>query len=441
VTTATPPLTSTASLATFVADAAPSDAAFAAARRALATVLPLAAAGADDAPATALLEVLDLMSDDTSIPVVGTEHRLPPALAAMAIGTAANTPDFDDTDPQTLVHPAPAVVPAAWVLAVANDRPAEALLRAIAIGTEVAVRTGRSFGAQHAARGWHPSATAGSLGAAAAAAAVVDLGVEEIAQVLGLAATQAAGLGVALGTMVKPLHFGRAAAAGVEAVGLVRAGLSAPRDGVTGRRGLVAVMAPDADLDVLFDGLGDRWLGTEVEPKPYPCGVVAHPVVAAARQLHRPGETEVDEVQLHVHPDVLRFMDRPRPTTPLEAKLSVAHCAAVALVSGELPLLAFHPDALADRAVVAVRDRISVTAREDTRRAATVRVRRRGDWEQVTVTADEVPALDNEGVAAKGVAVATPSLGAERARALVAACLGSTRHTVAELAELTVPAT
>ena len=440
MTTATASPKSTAALATFVAEAVPSDAAITAARRALATAIPLAASAARDAPAATLFAVLGPLSDARSVVVAGTDHRLPPTLAAMVIATATNAPDFDDTDPQTMVHPAPAVVPAAWALAVAHDRSLQVLLRAIAIGTEVAVRAGRAFGPGHDARGWHPSATAGSLGAAAAAAAVVqDLEVDEIAQVLGLAATQAAGLGIALGTMVKPLHFGRAAAAAVEAVGLVRAGLSAPPDGITGRRGLIEVMVPDADVDILFDGLGQRWCCTEVEPKPYPCGVVAHPVVTGARQLHRTDGPGIDEVRLEVHPDVLRFMGNARPSTPLEAKLSVASCVAVALQRGDLPIAAFQAEALVDPAVTAIRDVIAVEAHERTRQDATLRVRRADTWERVTVTAADAVVLDDDAVASKGIAVATPVLGAMRAEALLAACFGHGDRPVTELVELTLP--
>ena len=80
---------------------------------------------------------------------------------------------------------------------------------ALVVGTEVSCAIGDMMGEAHYARGFHTTATVGCIGAAGAAARLMGLDAETTAVVLGLGATQAAGLKAHIGTMAKPLHAGR----------------------------------------------------------------------------------------------------------------------------------------------------------------------------------------------------------------------------------------
>jgi 2-methylcitrate dehydratase PrpD len=401
------------------------------ARRALATALPLAVGAVDQpAPAAALRVTRRFGRTDGPATVLGATVTTSPALAALVNGTAANSDDFDDTDLLTQAHPSASVVPAARAVAEQVGADLGATLRAIAVGTEIATRLARTFGVPHTERGWHISSTSNQVGAGAAAAALLGLSGNTAQMALGLSATQAGGIGAALGSMAKPFHFGKAASNGVEAALLAAGGFTSPLRGIEGRRGLIAVIAPHADAADLLDGLGERWDALEIMPKAYPCGFVAHPSIDAAIELHgRIGGTDtIDRVEAHVHELCGRLMDRPQPAASLEAKLSTQYVIAHALRHGLLGLAAFEQTAIDDPATRALAARVTLVPDQATTGTAVLTVTTASDEHRAEVRVGrgtpERPLTDEE-VAAKGVEAAARTVGEERATALVEGCLGA----------------
>ena len=100
------------------------------------------------------------------------------ASAAFVNGFASNVLDFDDMHVPTLIHPTGTVVAAArrWRWRKHNGRRGGALLDAVAIGIEVELHIGRCLFPGHYDQGWHITATAGVIGAAAAASALMGAG-------------------------------------------------------------------------------------------------------------------------------------------------------------------------------------------------------------------------------------------------------------------------
>src|SRR5690606_32648431 len=112
---------------------------------------------------------------------VGVGRRLPAPAAAFVNGVLAHSLDYDDTHLPSVLHPSANVVPAA--LAAAEDAGASGddVVRAIAVGLEVAVRLGmagydeklgNSVFFEH---GQHATSICGAMGAAVAAAMVQGL--------------------------------------------------------------------------------------------------------------------------------------------------------------------------------------------------------------------------------------------------------------------------
>lgn len=430
--------TVSAALADFVVGVAVPDDVVTVARRSLATAIPLAAGAADTEAPRRVRTVVQRIGSPASATILGTNLRAGASLAALVNGTAANSDDFDDSDLVTLSHPTAAVVPAALAAAEFADASSETLVRAVAVGLEVGMRVARALGSAHAHDGWHISSTSGQLAAGAATASALGLDREQTVATLGLAATQMAGLGRALGTMTKPFHFGKAASNGVEAALLVRAGLTAPAAGIEGRRGAFAVVASHADPDELARDLGSRWLALEVMPKPYPCGVVGHAAVdSAVDAAARVDAAAVTAIHAHVHASCLDLMGNPEPRTALEAKLSLPHCIAAGLVRGRLGLAEFDDDAVTDPEVAALRRRVVLVATDRPMESARLVVDAGGgqiESETSHARGTMSRPLSDDEVAAKGVEAAARTIGVDGARRLVDACLG--RVTVAGAREL-----
>jgi 2-methylcitrate dehydratase PrpD len=181
--------------------------------------------------------------------VWGTSLRGTPADAAFANGIAGHALDFDDSLPTLRGHPSITLVPAILAAAEAGHSvnaatvTGKAALEAYVIGTEIAGIFGKVLGQGHYLRGWHTTATVGTLAAAAAAARVMGLDVGQLRNAFGIAASQSAGIITNLGTMTKPFHAGNAARSAIVAVTLARSGFTANASVFDGAQSFITTYA------------------------------------------------------------------------------------------------------------------------------------------------------------------------------------------------------
>src|SRR5262249_30254761 len=134
------------------------------------------------------------------------------------------------------------------------------LLDAYIVGFELEGRLGRAMNPRHYQRGWHCTATIGTIGTAAAAARLFGLHVERTGHALAIAAAEASGVKENFGRRVKPVHAGLAARNGVVAAQLARAGLTASAAAIDGAQGFLAAMDSERpSLDDAAADLGSRW--------------------------------------------------------------------------------------------------------------------------------------------------------------------------------------
>jgi 2-methylcitrate dehydratase PrpD len=294
----------------------------------------------------------------------GRGERLDILNAALVNGIASHVFDFDDTHLETIIHPAGPVASA--LLALAEYRPVsgEAFLHALILGVEVECRIGNSVYPEHYDTGWHITGTTGVFGAAAACARLLGLDAQRMTWALGIAATQSSGLREMFGTMCKPFHPGNAARNGLLAALLAERGFTSSERGIEGPRGFAQVLSTKFDPARIAGGLGATWEIDRNTYKPFACGIVIHPVIDACIQLrdeHRIDPREIEAVEARVHRLVLELTGRKTPHTGLEGKFSVYHSAAVGLLRGAAGESEYQDEVVRDPAVIALRDRVSVT--------------------------------------------------------------------------------
>ena len=138
-----------------------------------------------------------------------------------ALGTAGHVLDFDDTYLPGIAHLSAPVAPAAIAVGAAAGATVGDVLAAYARGFEAMGALARAGHPALYDRGWHPTAVCGGVGAAIAAAALLDAPADTAA---ALAAVRASGLRAAFGSDGKSLQVGLAAASGVAAAQLAAAG-------------------------------------------------------------------------------------------------------------------------------------------------------------------------------------------------------------------------
>lgn len=414
-----------------------SAAALAEARRAFLNSFGCILGGADD-PATGLLwAALRPYAGAPAARLFGLGVRTDALTAALVNGYASNILDFDDTHLATVIHPGPACLSA--VLAIAEARPeglAEVtgaqLLDAFLVGMEVACRLGVAIGPGHYARGWHITGTCGVVGAAAATGRLLGLDPVRMAHAIGLAATSATGLGEMMGGMSKSYNIARAGREGLNAALIAATGFTSSLRAIEAPRGFAVVLADGLDEDRLIGGLGERWEAALDTYKPYPCGIVLHPLIDGCLQVAEQSAAAaaaIERVEVKVHPLVMVLTGRTDPKDGLESKLSFAHACAVALADRAAGVDQFTDARAVDPAIAALRTRIHPVVDESlaTDQSAvtlTLADGRRFEARIEHATGSVVNPMTDAALDAKFIALATRTLGERDARALCAMCRG-----------------
>jgi len=424
------------SLANFVVSAAPPSRARSIAARAFLDTIGVTLAGVGE-PAARVVQRMTSEENSGQCGVIATSLRTGAANAALANGTAAHALDFDDMCFVSLAHPSAPLVSAALAAGEWAGASGVELLDAYIVGFELEGRLGRAMNPRHYQRGWHCTATIGTIGTAAAAARLFGLDVERTAHAIAIAASESCGLKENFGTMVKPLHAGLAARNGVVAAQLARAGLTASASAIEGAQGFLAAMDSErSSLDGVVADLGTRWeiVDTGITVKLYPSCAGTHPTLDALLDLRRlAGFTfvDVERVEVGVDPIVPTILIHDRPTTGLEGKFSMPFCAAAALVHGHVGIDTFDAPHLQDERVRAMQSRVTMrvdstldaSAPPLTQSRVTVRLH---DGRVLTAEAHGArgyparPASDDE-LAAKFLSCAEAVLTRDEARAALAA--------------------
>lgn len=324
----------------------------AAARRAILDTLGVTIAGAAEAGSRILLDSIATLGGAGTVSVLGTGIRTTAPQAALANGALGHALDFDDVNVSMRGHPSIPVLPAVLALAEQAGSRGRDALTAFLTGFEVECKLGRAIGPSNYARGWHATSVLGSIGAAAAAAQLLDLDVERTRHALGIASSMASGSRQNFGTMTKPLHAGLAARAGVEAAGLAARGFTADPDILEAPLGFGSLFSPAGDWgpERLGD-LGKPWdiVSPGISVKKYPCCYMTHRAVDAALAAtggRRCDAAEVESIQIRAPAGSVSALIHHRPTTGLEAKFSMEYCVAAAVLDGGLRLASFDAEAV-----------------------------------------------------------------------------------------------
>ncbi|KRA64329.1 MULTISPECIES: MmgE/PrpD family protein [Rhizobium/Agrobacterium group] len=304
-----------------------------------------AAHEADSNPAVlAMLERLG-MDGDGPCTVFGLNRRYAAAAAALLNGTFGHSLDFDDTHADSSLHPSAPVVPAALAAAELTGASGADFLAAVVIGFEVCCRLGMALDpTEHYARGFHPTATAGTFGAAVAAGRLLGLNAKAMSSALGVAASQASGSLQFLvnGAWNKRYQVGEASMKGLMAATLAASDFVGAEDAIDGKHGFLGGYSDGADPARAVAGLGTVWETLRIGVKPYPACRYTHAAVDGLLALSRdlnlaPDEVEAITVGLHRNGITLvgaPLAEKRRARSVVEGQFSMPFAAAAALLRG-----------------------------------------------------------------------------------------------------------
>ena len=286
--------------------------------------------------------------------IFGTDIRTSALEAALVNGTAAHALDYDDFSGIMGGHHTVPLMSPLVALAEEHEFSGAKMLLAYVAGVEVEIRLARALGFHHYDKGWHPTSTLGTFGAAAAVAHLLGLDLAQTTTALSIAASMAAGIKANFGTMVKPLHAGQCARNGLLAALLAQRGFDANPFALEHEQGFLNVFngAGTFEAGKLFEDWASplEIEGATIALKQFPCCGSTHPAITMMLRLVREEKItagDVQRIEILPHGRRLRHTNTPHPQSSLEAKFSVQYVCARALLSGALRLRDFEDEAYA----------------------------------------------------------------------------------------------
>ncbi len=298
----------------------------------------------------------------------GTPWKVPAHQAALVNGTLIHSFEIDDLHKVAVIHPGAEVIPA--VLATAEQCggvDGKKLLTAIIAGYEVGCRVGVASGASQLKKGFHPSATSGTFGAAAGVAKILNFTEEQTAHALGIAGTQTSGLmSSQYQAMAKRMNPGRSAQTGVYAGALTAIGYTGITDVLEASYGgFFSTFAQDVVPGDAVQGLGEEYETLHVGFKPYSCCGSNHTsvdAILALKQSHpQLGPETVERItvycststKLHVGWDYV-------PSGMTGAQMNLTYAVAVALTDGDCFVDQYREERLDDPNLLSVISKMEV---------------------------------------------------------------------------------
>jgi 2-methylcitrate dehydratase PrpD len=332
-----------------------------------------------DAESTpSLLKMLETLNLDGAgeATVFGDARTWTPAVAALLNGALGHSLDFDDTHADSSLHASAPVVPAAFAVGEMVGASGREVLTAIVAGYEVCCRLGNALDpTSHYARGFHPTATAGTYGAAAAGAKLFALSQDQIVAAFGVSGSQAAGSLQFLinGAWNKRYQVGAAAMNGVIAASLARNDFVGAIESVEGKHGLLVGYSDNAHPDKATAGLGATFETMKIGVKPYPSCRYTHAAIdalIAMRREHNLTPAQVKRVEIGLHRNGITLTGdtatKRYPRSVVGGQFSMFFTGAVALDQGRFGWDDYERlgdaaiDALADRFDVVQDDRLEI---------------------------------------------------------------------------------
>ena len=302
-----------------------------------------------DAESTSsLVSAIDkLEMSNGSCQVFSDKKTYSPSAAALLNGTLAHSLDFDDTHAEASLHSSAPILSAALAAAQMNKSSGQELITACVVGYEVQIRLGLAGGSSaHYKKGFHPSATCGIFGAAAAAGYLLGLTKEQYISAFGIALSQSAGSMQFLtdGAWTKRSHVGQAAQNGLSCAIMAGEGFKGPSEAFEGQWGYLHSYASGGDVKKAMNGLGEKFETLNLGVKPYPSCRYSHAAIDGLIELKKElkfSSDDLDDIDIGLSETALNIIgypltDKQHPKSIVDGQFSMPFCAAVTVKSGGL---------------------------------------------------------------------------------------------------------
>lgn len=300
--------------------------------------------------------------------VIGMPAKLSLRDAVLLNGILIHGLDYDDTYLPGSVHLTASCVPTSLGVAAARGASGEDLLTACALGLEAGARLGAAGKGGFLRAGFHATSVVGTFACTIAAGRLMQMNAEQLTMAQGIALSTASGNMQPMqdGSWTKRMHPGWSGASGIMAATLAQQGYIGPTEAYEGRFGLYPCFlgqhAKDADLDIVRNGLGERWEFPRTSIKLFPACHQSHAFFNASLAIAREYQVraeDIESIRVRIAEPAVPLICEPlaakrKPDSSYAAQFSLPYGIACCLTRGRFGLAELEESSYSDPELVAL---------------------------------------------------------------------------------------
>lgn len=280
-------------------------------------------------------------------------------------GISSHFLDLDDGVRFGALHPGAPILSALIPVVMSENISPKKFIRAIVIGYECAIRVAQAIQPSHYNRGYHPTATCGTIGAAVAIGVALDFDKQKMKNTISAATLSATGSLKVIedDSELKPFNVARASLMGYMSAFMARVGFTGSSEPLLGKTGFLNMFADNYNEEIL---LSEKYgpMGIEkVYFKLYAACRHCHPSIEAVfniRQERQFQSKDINAVNITTYDYVIGRHDHTHVHSIQSAKMSIPYCVAVAILGGELGIDDFNLDLINSKDVKNIMSKVTV---------------------------------------------------------------------------------
>ena len=308
------------------------------AKRVVMDTLGVIVAGSQDSHLHQLSKLFISPGDQRVSTRLGHSEKLSSIHAALLNGAAGSTREFEEGHSKALGHPGIQLIPAALAHAESVGQGGKEFLEGVILGYEVAGRIGSSAPLR---KGFHPSGTWGTVGAATAVAKISGVQTSEIFEIANIASSfgiTAITENSLLGRNISQMYAALSNYFGILSYHLFRSGFSSSPENLRVTFG--QLVSDGLKEERLVKNLGEGYFIEKNYFKMYPTCRFTHSALDAFQVAIEKRPVEIDQID---RIDVYTFkwaleMGNPKPENADAMRFSIPHLLGLYLASGSVNL-------------------------------------------------------------------------------------------------------
>lgn len=312
------------------------------------------------------LKYLNYLDEPGNSTIIGIDRKSNIQDAILFNGMNSHVAELDDGIRYGVLHPGSPIISALLSVAEKENISNNDLLKGIIIGYEAAICIGHAIQPSHYSRGYHPTSTCGTIGAALGIASMLNYSLNEMIDTLAASSLSAYGTLKVIedGSELKPYNSGRAALNGFTAACLARSGFKGDKDPLSGDSGFLSMMSTRFDKNSLLGD--DQQLGIKkIYFKPYASCRHTHPGIEAALFIKKKSNLDIKDIKqitIKTYEGVIGKHDFNIVPNPAAAKMSIPFSVAIALKTGKAGLTDFNIRNVEDKDIISLSNKITVVS-------------------------------------------------------------------------------